>query len=73
MKIRRNTEQNTISLQNMASSSTAIRKYKTLTFAEKISCLIVDEEIQQIETGYREMQVTPSLDQMSSPAAVVEF
>ena len=37
----------------------AIRKYKTLTFAEKISCLIIDEELKAIEAGYRDMQTMP--------------
>ena len=46
----------------------AIRKYKTLTFAEKISCLIIDEELKAIEAGYRDMQTMPdNQDQMSQP------
>lgn len=36
--------------------SNALDKYKTFGFAEKILCLIVDAELQAIESTYAEMQ-----------------
>ena len=36
--------------------SNALDKYKTYGFAEKILCLIVDEELAAIEKSYAEMQ-----------------
>ena len=39
-----------------------MRKYKKLSQAQKISCLIVDEELAAIEQGLRSMQAKPDSD-----------
>ena len=49
-------------------SAEATRRYKSLPFAEKISCLIIDEELEAIESGYTAMQKLPA----GMPAEEVE-
>ena len=46
-------------LEASSSSTASLKKYKSLTYAEKISCLIVDEELQAIEANYQEMLAMP--------------
>ena len=50
-----------------------IRKYKSLKQAEKISCLIVDEELAQIEAGYQEMQAAPPNEALMSKEELQQF
>ena len=78
IQMRRQTENSlTLAAQNSndhtSSSSTAIRKYKTLQFFEKISCLIIDDELKAIEAGYKEMCAMPANESEMSKEEIEQY
>ena len=46
--------------ENSENTVASYKKYKTLSFAEKINCLIVDQELAQIEAGHADMLSIPT-------------